>query len=689
MALIKQSIDNLLGGVSQAPPWQRAAGQMEELVNVLLSPARGLVKRPPLDHVASVVASTGFTGAEIHRINRGSDEKFTMVFPGDGTVSVFNTDTGAAQTVSYSNSAGAYLNGSSPMRATSVGDVTYVVNPDTTVATTAASNERAASKLGAEALIWVKSDVLDEQYAVELNGTTTTATTTSGEGNTVSKAMTLASFLAVDHPSLSFTQIGSMIIVVDPSGSDLTISVESPDGWMSMALIHDYVTSESDLPTAYEVPPAFCVGVQGDPSTDVDDYFLEFDGSAWQEIPKPGESSALDQTTMPVKITYTGSVFVVDYVEWEERPAGDDTTNPDPSFVGETLDEVLFHEGRFGVVLGNQIVLSRSGEPTSFYRETVRSYRTNAPVDIEAPYAARFHSALSWNERLYLFSSEGQYLLGGDPIISPRSVWIRKLSSYESDDGQRPTISGSHVYLAREMGGGTQIVAWTHGERAPAFASDLMEVVPSYVDGSPVSVAVDEDTGFLAVATSTATYTATFRLDPRGGLAASAWSKWTFPSGSTVVDMEMNDGVLSVLLEYSGALRFATMSIRKAMGEEVAITNDFSSITGEPYDSTVNFTPIYLRDQNGAAVTSGRLTVQYLDLMFGSDSNVSVTVTPPNRSARVTAHDEAGESTLHLPVRAKGPDTTLSLSCTGTADFALTRMVWKGTYNDSHPSALR
>ena len=46
----------------------------------------------------------------------------------------------------------------------------------------------------------------------------------------------------------------------------------------------------------------------------------------------------------------------------ENREVGDDTSNPFPTFVGTTIQEMFFHRNRLGMISGEQIVMSKPGQ---------------------------------------------------------------------------------------------------------------------------------------------------------------------------------------------------------------------------------------------------------------------------------------------------------------------------------------
>lgn len=55
MTLVRDTVANFIGGVSQQPDKLMFPNQSKTLVNYLLSPQTGLKKRPPTEHVNSMI----------------------------------------------------------------------------------------------------------------------------------------------------------------------------------------------------------------------------------------------------------------------------------------------------------------------------------------------------------------------------------------------------------------------------------------------------------------------------------------------------------------------------------------------------------------------------------------------------------------------------------------------------------
>ena len=87
MALVQQTIKNLIAGISQQPPKLRHAEQLEEQINGYSTEAGGLQKRPPTQHIKKLPALPLKT--KVHLINRDENERYIVAFTGD-TLRIFD-----------------------------------------------------------------------------------------------------------------------------------------------------------------------------------------------------------------------------------------------------------------------------------------------------------------------------------------------------------------------------------------------------------------------------------------------------------------------------------------------------------------------------------------------------------------------------------------------------------------------
>ena len=176
------------------------------------------------------------------------------------------------------------------------------------------------------------------------------------------------------------------ILINRNDGQDFFLEAFDGLAGSGLGLVHKEVDALSDLPV--RGPDGFRVAVRGSADANEDDYYLRFetnDGQSfgeggWVEDVGPDLDIALDPDTLPLQLVNTGpNTFTVNTTGWAKREAGDDETNPFPSFVGKKLNNFVFFKNRLGFIYEDSVVLSEAGELFNFFRTTVRTLLDNKP----------------------------------------------------------------------------------------------------------------------------------------------------------------------------------------------------------------------------------------------------------------------------------------------------------------------
>jgi len=179
MANITTTVPNLIQGVSQQSPQVRLAGQCEEQINGLSTVTKGLTKRPParlIDNLGAVALEGDF----LHFINRSETERYVVTVEhrttgdGSGVIRVFNLETVDEASVE-GNTGGYQVSGDylklatankshEQLKALTIGDSTFLLNTDVTVAKT---DEKSEVLDSSRALVFVKQGDFGKKYGLK------------------------------------------------------------------------------------------------------------------------------------------------------------------------------------------------------------------------------------------------------------------------------------------------------------------------------------------------------------------------------------------------------------------------------------------------------------------------------------------------------------------------------------------
>lgn len=581
MALISQSIPNLINGVSQQPPSLRLATQAEVQENGLSSVVSGLSKRPPTQHVADLGTISNLDKAFIHSIRRDENEFYSMVVDTAGTIRVFDKD-GVAKTVT--NNASAYLSGltdpSKELSAVSIADSTFIVNKNKVVAKGTATSPTS----NPEALVYVRQADYASTYRLKLTkgGSTSTvefATKSSTQADTATTqkaergastdliAQNLDTFSATTVDStlydsitngsavsgLTVTRYGSVLHIQSTDSTDFQVEVGDSHGNEHLLVFKGETPDFKKLPV--EGPNSFLIKVSGDNQKAQDDYYVKFQDGVWKETVEENILTDLDATTMPHKLTkLISGNFQFDTVTYDSRKVGDDDTNPFPSFVGYTLADIFFHRNRLGVLADENVIFSRAGEfvEFDFFRKSTLTIVDSDPIDVavSSNKVNILKHAIPFNNTLLLFSELTQFKVTADPLLTPETINVSSTTEFEASLRAKPAAAGKFVYFATKRGAWSGM--WEYFVDSDTDTNDAAEItshVPQYLDGEIKNIQASSNEDMILVqATGEAQsiYVYRYYWQGREKLQAS-WSKWTF--GDDVLSMSFNLSDIYILVK--------------------------------------------------------------------------------------------------------------------------------------------
>jgi hypothetical protein len=377
-----------------------------------------------------------------------------------------------------------------------------------------------------------------------------------------------------------------------------------------------------------------------------------------------------------------GATMVCSPLTWTPRAAGDLTTVPFPSFVGRTVDEVYFYQGRLGIAAGDSNVLSAAGNILNFFRRTATGLLADDVIDVRQANraAARYHSASIWRNALYLFTEQGANAMTGDPVLTPTTVRLDPAGQFASAP-IRPALAGDSVFIARTANGYTRVAAMVPVPNTDTRVdtSDSTDGVPTYMPGTPTLIIGEGSSGLVFVGTdddTSALYVYSF-LHRNDGSTIGAWGRWTFPEAE-ILGALLSTGELILLVQRDDVVAIERVSVSSPVG--LADHRDRQGLDGEEvaYDSSVTLHPFHRHLRDDSVDTSGRLVIRSLQVFHEAPSECEVTVTQTGRAAAVTA-SSADDNTV-VPVYAKNTEVVITIASTDADPLRITSLEWVGTY---------
>lgn len=659
------SIPNLVNGVSQQAPALRLPTQSESQDNYYSTIVEGLKDRPPTEHIAKILDTLPpkvFT----HIINRDINEKYLVVFdPEDGILRVFDFD-GEEREVFYPRGFG-YIDGAdaSTLRGITVADYTFITN--STVAT--AMDTEIFPQRKPEALVNVLAGNYGKTYAIYINGVVAAKYETP-DGDQAAEAafidtVYIASQLDAALQANGFNANGwhsnryqNAIHIFHELGTAFNIEVQDGYNGNAMKAAKGRVQRFSDLPSFG--PDGFVIEVVGDKGTAGDNYYVQFqkggDGpGVWKECPKPGEKLYIKAATMPhALISEADGSFTFDEIEWDPRKAGDSIEHPDPSFIGDYIEDVFFHRNRLGFLSGENSVMSRNGSFFDFYRTTATAILDDDPIDVGASHVkvSLLKHAVPYQDQLVLFSEQTQFTVSGNDLLTPKTVSIKPQTEYVCDGNVRPVGLGQSIFFAARRGDYMSLWEYTVDKVSQtASASEITAHVPAYVPKGMFKMAGTSNESVLAMLCSsdpTRIYLYRYYISTDGQRLQAAWQKWTLPGNPELLNIEFIESNLYVVCKredgvYLEKIRMQPNAFDDGMGFLVHLDRRVHSETlpAPVYSSTYNYTVYtlpYMPSEHITAVTSpGGNTLPAIELPVAviSTDGLQVALRGDTREAEV------------------------------------------------------
>ena len=574
MAVISRAIPTLLRGISQSSDALKQPDHADIQDNADSNPVLGLTKRSGFQYVTSLSSST-LGNVHIQTINRDANERYVAIFS-NGNVRVFELD-GTEKTVNKPDGT-AYLNTSTPrsvMKTVTIADFTFVVN----TSITAAMDSTLSGGTGTKAIIFINQATADTTYSVTIDGVTVTDNThTDSTLSTDTIATDLKTGLDSGLTGFTITRNGPVLYVRKNDNSNFSIDGSDTQGDTKMTIIKDSVQRFTDLPTVS--PNGYVVEIKGDEDTNFDNYYVKFvtnNGGAfeegqWEETVEAGIQFKFDYATMPHVLirqadgnfrfarvdgdTYTAGGQSFTLPKWGERTVGDVISAPDPSFIGNKINNVFFFRNRLGFLAGDNVILSRVSEFFNFFPETVVSVLDNEPIDVAASHTkvAILKSAVTMGEKLILFSEQTQFVLTSSADnLTPKTANVIVVTEFESSAAAQPVGSGSSIYFLTQKGSFAGIREYIlQGESQIRDAANVTIHVPRLIPTNVFKMAVSTNQDILVVLGSdnpNKLYVYRWLYGGDGRKALSSWFTYSINTNRSILNVDFIGTDLFAVIE--------------------------------------------------------------------------------------------------------------------------------------------
>ena len=355
--------------------------------------------------------------------------------------------------------------------------------------------------------------------------------------------------------SLKGNQIG---VITGPA--DFTIQVDDSMAGDGLGVAYKSIPNLADLPST--AIHRFKIAVQGDVDAAEDDRYVQFlvnghtpslaDGSVgdggWFETSGGNVSDRIDSNTMPLILKSTAvNAFELNHMPLDKLDAGDELSNPDPSFIGNAIQRVFQFKSRLGFLSNSSVSMSEVKfggydseldlQRYNFYRTSVTSLLDGDPIDatLSSDKVTKLRAAISFQDNLILFSDFSQFVLRGGDLLTPKTVSFNQITEYEYDKSVDPIGLGSYIYFPFVRGNFMGVREFTVNANTDNFdANEITAHVPQYIPKASGGglVALTGSSAESLMATTDGTDIFIYKYFFKGNeKALSSWGKFTVSGG--------------------------------------------------------------------------------------------------------------------------------------------------------------
>ena len=190
---------------------------------------------------------------------------------------------------------------------------------------------------------------------------------------------------------------------------------------------------------------------------------------------------------------------------WNTRQAGDDSTNPFPSFVGRTIRDIFFFKNRLGILTDSNVIFSEADEYYNFFRTTTQQLLDSAPIDVGLSHTkvALLENAVPFQEKLMLFSQSSQFVLRGADVLSPKTVAISPATEYDISDSVQPVALGNYIYFTFKRNDFEGVYEYFVDNNTETFHSEeITQQIPKYITANVQKIAGSQSENTIVISTT-------------------------------------------------------------------------------------------------------------------------------------------------------------------------------------------
>lgn len=383
---------------------------------------------------------------------------------------------------------------------------------------------------------------------------------------------------AAIHANFNIHVSGEYLIIIpkDPT-LDYSVSCTDSSGGDLFEEVSKTVKDVGKLPN--RAPNGKVVRVVGSNRKE-DDYYMKWviEGAAegditskkgvWEECTAPAEPYMLDNTSMPHALQWnaTDNRYEIVAAEWEPRKAGDNESNPIPTFVGQEILDLIDFQGRSLFLHGPEATLSETDNYRNMFRKTATTTLATDPVNIRSTATdgnSKLVYAVPFNRDVIIFgTNNAQFLISGRKTLEAETASMVLTSEFDADLTVRPQAAHDNIMFLSFTGKYTHLnEMYLMGNQDSHARRVVTDHVPRYILDQATSFTASDGANAAGIVTKDKRTVYLYEyLWVDGRRVQSAWSKWKF--SCEVMGAAIDEGKLRIHMKTaSGAFFIAEITL--------------------------------------------------------------------------------------------------------------------------------
>lgn len=339
-----------------------------------------------------------------------------------------------------------------------------------------------------------------------------------------------------------YTALDASVVVLQSSAAH-TIETSDDNNGNDLRVISTTFGSYDKLPS--QCLHGFKVKILGEDVEIANDYYVQFERTdsatgvgrgVWRECAGFSELIGFNDSTMPHKITSEADgTFTVEEIAWESKQAGDEESNPNPSFVGYPITSMGLYQDRFVFLTEENCVASRTSHHFNMFSESVLLTSDADPIDTSSSdnNITNLEHLIIFNSSLLIMSDKAQFMHPGDKAFIADKFALASKSQYTANVTAPPVASATSVFFTTAFGNYTGVREFKTNELTGVLqAESITQHVQEYIPGNAEQIVVASDHNIILVRTledAAAVYIYEW-YDQDSTRKQAAWHVWRFPA---------------------------------------------------------------------------------------------------------------------------------------------------------------